>query len=251
MMPRLVMFDIDNTLARSKQALAPRMAELLAELLSRTNVAVISGGKLEQFERQVVGRLPSSADRSRLYLLPTSGAALYQYETGAWTKVYEELLPEAEAARIEDALRESAQETGVIDFATPAYGERIERRGAQVTLSALGQEAPVEEKEAWDPGGEKREALRAAVAFRLPGYDVKRGGSTSIDVTKAGVNKAYGVRQLSAHLDLPISDMLYVGDALYPGGNDEVVKETGIAVEAVGDPTDTEAVIERLLQSSE
>lgn len=251
MMPRVVMFDIDKTLARSKQAIAPSMAELLAALLSRTKVAVVSGGKLEQFTKQIVDRLPESADLSSLYLLPTSGAALYVRDGREWRPVYEERLTDEEARRIEDALRQGAEETKVIDFALPAYGERIEYRGAQVTLSALGQEAPIEEKEVWDPTGEKHDRVRAAVAALLPGYDVKRGGSTSIDVTKRGVNKAFGVRKLAGHLGIPIEDMLYVGDALYPGGNDEVVKESGVRTEAVTGPEATEAVITRLLQSSE
>ncbi|HEX5774629.1 MAG TPA: HAD-IIB family hydrolase [Candidatus Paceibacterota bacterium] len=251
MMPRAVIFDIDNTLALSKEPLAPRMAELLEHLLERTKVAIISGGKLEQFTKQIVSLLPANADLSALFLLPTSGAALYVLDEGRWRPVYEEQLTDAEAARIEDALRKSAEETRTVDFALPAYGERIEYRGAQVTLSALGQEAPIEEKEAWDPTGAKRDRLRDAVAAKLPGFDVKRGGSTSIDVTKRGVNKAYGIRKLSAHLGIPVADMLYVGDALYPGGNDEVVEETGIATEAVAHPGQTETFIEHLLQSSE
>ncbi|MEK7100043.1 MAG: HAD hydrolase family protein, partial [Patescibacteria group bacterium] len=146
-----------------------------------------------------------------------------------------------------EAVEESIKETGVIDLSVPAHGERIEVRGAQVTLSALGQTAPVEEKELWDQSGEKRNALRAAIAGRLPEYDVKRGGSTSIDVTKHGVNKAYGVRKLAQHIGIPVRDMLYVGDALFPGGNDEVVKETGIPTTQVSGPEETETLIRHML----
>lgn len=246
-LPQLVMFDLDKTLARSKQPLTAEMATLVASLLVHTRVAVISGGALPQFLSQVVTQLPASTNLANLYLLPTSGAALYEWKEGAWSKVYEEHIEEVEAKRIEESIRASCAETGLIDLASSSYGERIEYRGAQVTLSALGQRAPVEEKEAWDPDGSKKEALRRAIAAKLPEYDVKVGGSTSIDVTKHGINKAYGVRKISEHLHIPIAKMLYIGDALFPGGNDEVVKGSGIATRQVADPAETIQVIGALL----
>lgn len=258
---RVIAFDLDNTLARSKQPIEADMAALLARLLARTDVAVTSGGMLSQLTSQVADQLPADANRANLYLLPTSGAALYEWrvaagsddaadsaaEGGAWQQVYEERLTDDEQAQVKAAIEESARQTGVVDFGTPAHGELIELRGAQVTLSALGQRAPVDEKVAWDPTHAKREALRAAIAPLLPEYDVKIGGSTSIDVTKRGVNKAYGIRKLSELLSIPIADMLYVGDELSPGGNDEVVKETGIPTHAVSGPDDTARLLESLL----
>ena len=160
---------------------------------------------------------------------------------------YEELLSQEEQCRIRDMIAQGARAVGCVDLDSPGYGEYIELRGTQVTLSALGQQAPIEKKKAWDPTHEKRRALQAAIAPLLPGYDVKVGGATSIDVTKQGVNKAYGIRQFSERYDIPVSDMLYVGDELAPGGNDSVALETGIAARAVKDPDDTKALIEELL----
>jgi phosphomannomutase len=247
-MPKLVVFDLDKTLARSKEAIEPRMANLLVTLLERTKVAIISGGALSQFLIQVINQLPSSAHFESLSLLPTSGAALYEWSNGKWNRVYEEHITEDEEKQIESVIRSSSTETGLIDFATHSYGERIEYRGSQVTLSALGQEAPIHEKELWDPTGEKKKKLRDAIGARLSEFDVKVGGSTSIDITKQGVNKAYGVRKLSEHLTIPIAQMLYIGDALFPGGNDEVVKESGITTHTVKDPEETAAFIESLLK---
>jgi HAD superfamily hydrolase (TIGR01484 family) len=245
-LPRLVAFDLDNTLARSKQPLEASMAEALTTLLARTKAAITSGGKLEQLDSQVAQRLPAAAQRANLYLLPTSGAALFEWDGGRWRRVYEETLSAAEQEHIRAQIEAGARATGVVDFSAPSYGERIELRGAQVTLSALGQQAPVEEKAVWDPTHEKRAALRAAIAPLLSEYDVKVGGATSIDVTKRGVNKAYGIRKLAEHLSIPIADMLYIGDELGPGGNDEVVKETGIATRAVSGPEETERLIRAL-----
>lgn len=243
--PKLVMFDLDGTLAESKQLLTSEMAALLAQLLTATRVAVISGGALPQFLKQIVAELPPGTNLTNFYLLPTSGAALYEYTDGTWKKIYEERISEEEAKIVEAAMREAAIETGLIDFSKPAYGERIEYRGAQVTLSALGQQAPIDEKKAWDPDHAKRYALRAKISERLPElkFSASMGGATSIDVTKRGIDKAYGIRKLCERLGILESEALYIGDELKAGGNDEVVYKTDVQVRPVESPVDTMKII--------
>jgi HAD superfamily hydrolase (TIGR01484 family) len=248
-LPKVVAFDLDQTLTESKAPLTPSMALLLEKLLARTKVAVASGGKFEIFKAHVAGLLPATANLGNLYALPTSGAAFYEYKNGEWTSVYQVVIPEEDAKNIMETMDRIAHESGTIDYTQPSWGERIEYRMSQVTLSALGQEAPIPEKLAWDPTMEKRVKLRNLIAAALPTYDVKRGGATSIDVTVHGVNKAYGMRKLSEYLSIPIADMIYVGDALFPGGNDEVVKETGIRTVQVAGPEETAQVIEGLLEA--
>lgn len=246
-MPAIILFDLDGTLAESKQPVQPDMAAVLARLLSHTRVGIISGGKLQQLDTQAASRLPSGAHKKNLFLLPTSGGALYQWENGGWEQLYEEVMEPDEELRVAEAIVLGASNTGLIDFNVPSYGDRIELRGAQVTLSALGQEAPIADKAAWDPNHEKRLRLRAAIAALLPEYDVKVGGATSIDVTKRGVNKAYAIRELARLFSIPVTDMLYVGDELGEGGNDSVVLTTGIPTHAVANPDETAAFIETLL----
>jgi HAD superfamily hydrolase (TIGR01484 family) len=247
-LPSAIVFDLDMTLAESKQPILPGMANLLAHLSLHIPIAVISGGALEQLQHQVIEELPPTAELRNIYLLPTSGAAMYLYEDESWTRVYEEELSPEEVAHIEDVIEEEADATKLIDFSTESYGERIEFRGAQVTLSALGQEAPIAEKQSWDPDGAKKKILRDAIQKVLPEYDVKAGGSTSIDVTKKGINKTYGLIKFSEYLKIPLIDMLYVGDALYPGGNDEVVKQTNIKTQEVGGPNESETFIKAMLE---
>lgn len=249
-LPPLIIFDLDGTLTESKQPLTRSMAHLLEKLLEHTNVAIISGGALEQFRKQILARLDADAALEHLYMLPTSGAALYEWRTGQWHKVYEEHISDADALLIKKALENGAEETGLIDFSVPGYGKRIELRGGQVTLSALGQEAPVAEKKAWDGDHTKRAALQAAVTTHLPpGYIATIGGSTSIDVTKAGVDKAYGLSKLAARLGIAESEVLYVGDELRAHGNDEAVFKTGAKTHAVLSPTHTARFIGTLLHT--
>lgn len=249
-MKKLIIFDLDGTLAESKQPLTREMATLVTKLLAETYVAIISGGALHQFLKQIVAQLSVDTNLANLYLLPTSGAALYEFKNGEWTKIYEERLSEKEKDAIETAIRAVAEETGIIDFSESSWGERIEYRGAQVTLSALGQQAPIALKKEWDPHHTKRRALQEHIATRLPEFSVKYGGKTSIDVTKIGIDKAYGIHQLCERLHIDESDALYVGDELESGGNDEAVYKTEVETKAVRDPSETANFIESILTAS-
>ena len=71
-------------------------------------------------------------------------------------------------------------------------------------------------------------------------------GSTSIDVTRPGIDKAYGVKKLHETLDIAIADMIFVGDALFPGGNDYPAKQAGAESIRVRDPHETKRVIEAI-----
>jgi phosphomannomutase len=245
--PTTIIFDLDDTLAESKSPVTQDMGALLCKLLAQKKVAIISGAGLPQFLKQVVERLPEEANVSNLYLLPTCGAALYTYESGEWKPVYVEQLSETEAQMIKEVLEKAARESGTIDFGGQSWGERIEYRGSQVSLSALGQQAPTEAKRVWDPEHTKRRAIISLAEPQLSGYSLKIGGATTIDVTKEGINKAYGIQKLSEYLQEPISSMLFVGDALFPGGNDEIVKESGIETKEVKNPGDTSNLIEEIL----
>ncbi len=244
---KLIIFDLDGTLAESKQPMSGDIATLLAKLLNVTKVAIASGGALPQFIKQVVGGLPRHSHLENLYLLPTSGAALYEFIGDDWNKVYEERLTEKEAKMIESTMLEVAKESGAVDFSEPSWGERVEYRGGEITFSALGQKAPIAEKKSWDLDHSKRRILQEKIAARLPEFSVRIGGSTSIDVSKKGIDKAYGVHKLCERLGIKESQALYIGDELEKYGNDEVIYKIDVATCAVESPSDTARAIKSLL----
>ncbi len=129
------------------------------------------------------------------------------------------------------------------------YGEIIEDRGSQITYSALGQEAPAEAKYAWDPDGKKKWSLRDYAAPLLQDVEVRVGGTTSVDVTSIGIDKAYGMEKLLAVLEIEKGDILFVGDKLQEGGNDYPVKAMGIDSIAVERWEDTALIIETLVKT--
>ena len=222
-MKKLVAFDLDGTLAESKQALDDEMAAILARLSHVADICVISGGDWPQFEKQVVGRLPAAADAARFWIMPTTGTKLYRFENGAWERKFGDLFSDEERQHIIAELRASVDRLGF----TPEeiWGEQIEDRGSQITFSALGQEAPLKPKEDWDPRQEKRRQIQADLQPRLPDVSVRIGGSTSIDITRKGIDKAYGMERLAELSGITKAEMLFFGDALYEGGNDAPVRE--------------------------
>ena len=243
-MKQLVAFDLDGTLAMSKQSIDEEMAALLARLTKTVTVAVMSGGDWPQFEAQLIGKLPTGSDLARLFLLPTSGTKLYRYD-GEWRLIYAEALASAERTRITGALNMVIAALH-LDRA-PSWGARIEDRATQITFSALGQHAPAEVKRAWDPDFVRRKQIQALLSPSIPGFAVRIGGSTSIDITRQGVDKGYGIVRLSQAAGIALGDMMFVGDALYPGGNDHAVIDAGVDAIPVRDVEETKRIIETIL----
>jgi len=245
-MKKLVAFDLDGTLAESKAPLDEDMADRLARLTGVAHVCVISGGDWPQFEKQVVGRLPRKALRQKLWIMPTTGTKLYRCTDGHWRAIYREDFSAAEKRRILDALDKAVDAAGF--RGEKIWGEQIEDRGSQITFSGLGQKAPLDAKKAWDPDRRKREAMQKAAQKELPGLSVNIGGSTSIDVTRKGVDKAYGMERLAKESGIAKAEMIFMGDAVYPGGNDYGVPDkAGVDTIAVGSIDETRRAIEAII----
>ncbi len=248
---KVITFDLDNTLAESKSPLNDAMGEQLGRLLELYEVCVISGGRFEQFKTQMIDRLEvDNKLLTRLHIMPTCGTRYYRYneETGEWNKQYAEDLDDAEKKRIITVLEEAAKELGYWEK-DPA-GEIIEDRESQITYSALGQQALPEAKYAWDPDDKKKRQIRDYAADRLPGLEVRVGGTTSIDVTRIGIDKAYGMKKLMAEMGLEEKDILFIGDRLEEGGNDYPVKAMGIDCVQVEDYRSTPAVVDAIIKLS-
>ncbi len=243
-MKKLIVFDMDGTLAESKSSLDAEMAQLFASLLDIVQVAVISGGDWPQFQQQLLANLSDGEHLRRLSLLPTCGTKFYKYE-GGWTLSYAENFTEAESAKIVGSLERTMEASGFKP--EKVWGEIIENRGSQITFSALGQQAPVDEKKKWDPDFAKRKKMKALLDALIPEFSVHLGGSTSVDITKPGIDKAYGIRKLEEILGMKKEEMMFIGDALFPGGNDYPVKAAGVLSIQVRDPEETKRVIEAII----
>ena len=243
--PRAVLFDVDDTLAESFKPPAPEMVERLIALLSHVPVALVSAAGFPRIERDFLGTISASPDAGRFYVLSNSTTECFAYREDQWKLLYRISFKKEGRAEIVRAMEGIATETGIA--LDPAHPPRIIEQESKVAYAALGLDASAEEKAAWDPDTSKRILLQNALKQHFPDFEVRIGGKTTVDVLPHGMNKAYGVAWLSKELGIPCPEMLFIGDAFYPGGNDEVVVPTGIQTRETSGPDETLRFIDDLL----
>lgn len=249
-MKKVIAFDLDDTLAVTKSAISDRMSELLGELLRSYQVCIISGGWLPQFEKQVIENLNIEHHYlQNLHLMPTCGTRYYRYDDikKKWKLIYAEDLSDQERKDIIRIVEEAAKAMHL--WPDNPYGQIIEDRKSQISISMLGQQAPAQKKYEWyEKNNAKRLQLRAVIDEKLPDFEVRAGGATTLDITRLGIDKAYGMEKLIAELEVSKDEILFVGDKLQEGGNDYPVKAFGIECIEVKNHEDTELVIETILK---
>jgi phosphomannomutase len=244
----IIVFDLDGTLAMSKSFMDEEMSQLLIKLLQTKKVGVMSGGSYKQFQKQFLTSLNApSALLENLFLFPTCATTFHRFENAVWSTVYEELLSDEEKSKIMTAFSHTLNES-VYQKPENVFGEILEDRRSQITFSACGQDAPIEVKEEWDIDKEKRQKIRDALLRHIPEFEVRIGGTTSIDVTKKGIDKGYGMEQIVKHLQIPKQNILFVGDALFPGGNDYAAYEAGVDSILIANPEETKKIIKQIIE---
>lgn len=252
-MKKLIAFDLDDTLAITKSEISDRMSELLGRLLEKYDVCVITGGRFEQIEKQVVKRLNAPKHvLNRLHLMPTCGTRYYRYDElgDRWVMQYAEDLTAEQKQKIVTVLEDVAKEMGI--WCDNPVGEIIEDRHSQITMSALGQQATPEAKYEWaEKYKDVRPVYRDKVAELLPDLEVRIGGTTSTDITRPGIDKAYGMQKLCEAIEISKDEILFIGDKLQEGGNDYPVKAMGIDSIAVEGWETTAYVIDGVLGVTE
>lgn len=245
--PRTAIFDLDDTLAESFKRPSDAMLQRLERLLEYIPVAIMTGAGFKRMESQFLPEIAAAPRSDRFYLFPNSAAQCYVHENGDWQLAYNLAFTSEERVHIKETIQKIVDGNEIFK-GIPHWGERLFDREAQVAYTPVGIEASLETKQTWDTGGTKRKALWETLKQAMPEFEILLGGTTTIDITRKGINKAYGVRWLSEHLTIPTNEMFYAGDAFYDDGNDAVVVPTGIVTRAVSSPAETETVIDELLK---
>lgn len=250
-MKKMIAFDLDDTLAVTKNPITSEVAQLLSQLAGLYEVCVITGGTYQQMQENVISHLHmSSGHLRRMHCLSVNGGRYHYFDvnTGRWEeKRHAEDLGAEDKRRISEALKRTAEKLGYWE-SNPA-GPIIADRGSQITYSALGQLATPNDKYAWDPDYTKRQKLYTLVRKALPGFDVKINGNTSLDITMPGIDKGFGIEKLRGKLGLDRDEILFIGDQLQEGGNDYPVKALGIDTINVQNVRQTIYVIEGLIKA--
>ena len=182
----------------------------------------------------------------KLSILPACGTQFFQY-AGEWKKLYAEDFTADQKEKIVSSLKKAiATEQALTSRRRVGSNHRRSRKPDNL-FRAQGQEAPLEEKEKWDADFAKRKKIKATLDTLIPDFSVRIGGSTSIDITKPGIDKAYGIKKLRDILGIPVQEMIYVGDALFVGGNDYPAEQAGVISIPVRNPNETKRVIEAII----
>ena len=253
---KLIVFDLDGTLAASKSVMDQEMVGLIDKLLETKKIAVVGGGKYALFKHQFVSQLKLSKEKlEQIYLFPTTATSFYRYNKG-WKNVYKLELSKDERGLIKKTFQRVFDEIGY-KHPKKVYGKVIEDRGTQVTFSALGQEIVavlgkkgVELKDKWKAEHTPTKMKIAQLMQKyLPKLEVRAAGHTSVDVTKKGIDKAYGLKQIEKHSRVKIKDMLFIGDAIFPGGNDYAVTKTAVDYMPVSGPEDTKKILRQIIEN--
>ena len=251
----LIVFDLDGTLAPTKSPMEKGMLKVFTELLKQKKVAVIGGGKYEIFQLQLLDQITSFKKLlGNLFIFPTTATAFYIYKNG-WKRVYILNLSKKQVAKIKNTFEKVFKEIGY-KHPKKVYGELIENRGSQVSFSVYGQDVVaalgkkgIRMKEEWKKKYTPvKMKIARLVGKYLPEFEVRAAGFTTIDVTKKGIAKAYGLRQIQKRLGVKIKDMLFIGDAIFKGGNDYAIVRTGVDYIPVSGPEEAKKIIRILLK---
>jgi len=245
-MKKIVVFDKDDTITKAKCKIDENMANLLSKLIRKYKVAVITGWSFENIKEQIVDKMPDTTNFSNFFLFPTIWTQMFYFDEGKYVRKYAEFLSDDEVSYIFDVFNKALKELNLIP--EKVWWEILENRWSQVTYSGLGQKAPLEEKKKFDPDKKIRQKIVDYVKNYLKDYSIWIAGTTSIDVTRKWLDKAYGIKKIMENLWLKKEEILFVWDAIFPGWNDYPVKEFWVDCIQVRNPDDTKLVIETLLK---
>lgn len=236
-MKKAFIADIDDTICPSTRPMSLGMAAEIERIVRSGRIfAFISGSTYGQISAQITPFLAVPH-----HLLGVSGGHYMEVSIHEGRTVTTEILRREFAAE-EKASVLAAFERLMLrhDIRTLTTREdQLQDRGAQITLSAIGRNADDGAKRAFDPDGSRRDAwIRELVQELGAAYNIRRGGTSSIDITPAGVDKEWGIRRFLEHTALKPEDALFFGDNLQDGGNDSPARRVVDCV-AVRDPHHT------------
>mgnify|MGYP003394674950 CR=1 FL=1 len=239
-----IFFDLDTTLAPSRDLMYAEHQPIFEKLCRSKDVIVVTGGAQEQIQKQI----PFPA-KDLYYMLSQQGN--YAVDKSGELLWHTTITPE-QAQGVEAFARKLTDEFVASEGLTiPDMSDIFENRGSQLASSIYGFHAPNEIKYTLDKDQSKRRGLLAShpdeiEALRKIGIEAMPAGTTTIDFILAGKNKGFNIAKLISHKGWSVDECVYVGDALFKGGNDESVIGV-VDTRPVKDPHDTFEFIEREL----
>jgi hypothetical protein len=229
-MKKYIFFDLDDTLTPSRAEILPETIPVLRELIKDREVIVVSGAQTERIINQV-----GKEFEDKIWLLAQNGN--HAAAPGGKQLWYDEITDQSEIINHISKLQ---------TLLDSINDDMIEHRGCQISFSCVGQHADLALKRKFDPDFSKRRSMLGKFPFDSENYEVRIGGTTNFDYFKKDKHKGTNVRRLAEAHGWDMDHCLYIGDAIFPGGNDEAV--IGICdTRLVSGPHETIEVIKEIL----
>ncbi len=200
-------FDMDKTIAPSRQPILPEMFDLLTN--AGVDIVIVSGQTAEKIAWQ--------SNNLHAYYLGQNGNHAFDPDG---VELWHTPLEPHHRDEILDHINEVM---AILEHEVNHDWNPIEDRGAQITFSPIGNTAPVDVKSTYDPDRKKREHFLKTIPFASKDLLVCIGGSTSLDYIHKDRHKGTNVAKLIEFACWNKDECVYYGDGLYPGGNDEFV----------------------------
>lgn len=236
-------FDLDNTLTPSKSLIEAAHLPILKRLAERADVIVVSG----HGEADIRSHL-TEALHGAFYTLGQNGNRANTKDGDIlWNNSLQQGQRDAILAFI-------AKARALLNYTVRDENDIVEDRDSQIAFSLIGHHEDKAKKDAFDPRHEIRFKLLTDLAsdveaLKVANVEVRIGGTTNLDFFEYGKNKGYNVNLFIEKMGWDKLDCIYIGDALFPGGNDETVVGV-IATHAVKDYKETYSYLSDILLNS-
>lgn len=217
-MPKHFFFDLDNTLTRSKSLIASEHVPIFKKLSERAAIIVVSG----HGEKDIRSHLTPGLDGTYHILGQNGNFAETKDGRMLWNRSLMQAQKDAIYAFIEKAKKH-------LDLTVSDANDLVEDRDSQIAYSLIGHHEDKEKKEAFDPDHKKRHRLLSdlkedvAKLANEAKVEIRSGGTTVLDIFQLGKNKGFNVGEYIKAMEWQKDECIYIGDALFPGGNDETV----------------------------
>lgn len=245
-MYKIIVFDMDGTLTKSKSKADDEMISLLERLSNKYKVSVISGWNFSQFKLQFIDYLdPKKVLLNNFYLFPTNGTKMFYYENNNFVEKYSEDFTKEEVLKIETVFNKAIIDLDLMP--KKQYWPLLDNRWWQITYAAMWLDCPYEIKSVWDKDFKIRLRIREYIKDDLKDFSLWVAWTASIDITRKWIDKAYGIKKIIENLSIKKHEILFIWDALLKWWNDYPVKEFWVECVEVSSVEDTKKIIKTLI----
>jgi len=241
-MKTALLFDIDSTLTPPRLPITESMVQVLSNLNIPFHVA--AGSHMELLEEQFFKPLFEFGFRGRFEAFISNGAIQYHCDYSSRPNIKEvdlfDIRKHLGDEAYDDLVRELENTVKIPGFQLPGhlrvFGDVIANRISMVNFSPIGRvkvETPEvrENRDAFVRFDKETNYRRNILDYfdnifsdlmAEKGLKITLGGQTSFDVGVLGQDKSKAVRALLAS---GVEKLIFIGDALFEGGNDAAIRE--------------------------